>query len=209
MNRVILILILFCISQVSHACTWWSEPYYIADPYLFEMQDSANQMLSEQNYKNRSEYLNRKYGINNWVIKESNFKLTAPNIVEHIKAVPLSIDFNSETKTDSVVSIIIEMSGNNRFAYEELAKLKINHSINNYSSRFNIPGNISFFVVQTVRLNKVVVSGRKHVKNTACGYIKVRTQYEANRLNKVICDKAKIKKNERACLELEEYVLKN
>ncbi len=208
MKNIAFILGLSCTSQV-YPCTWWGDPYYTADEKHFALKDYVNQKVAEQRYLSSKQYFDERFGSNNWEMKPDAYKIVAPELVDEVQNVRITIRSNAKEVIYSNVYVIAELVANNKYAYIDLAHISKQHRINEFSTSYRIPYSINIFVIGTRVDSKTIISGPRHIKqNPGCGYIKVRTQTEANTLNKKICDKvpSKNKSSEPACIELKKHV---
>ena len=211
--KTILLIMFIVAPSYSYACATWGEGYYIADPSEFEIQDYYKSLFAGQNYISRIEYLNKMYGVNGWVESNYDVNISAPGQVENIKNVRVSIDLTSLGNMQSNVTVIMEKRNNKHFAYHEIIKYKKYPNVNYYATSIKIPGTVTIFaVLKNEADQKYLISTSQNIKFTGhCYYLTVRTQKEANRLNKKICDRVPDhnKKSKRACLELDKYYKQN
>ena len=193
-----------------YPCTWWGEPYYIADENHFELKEYVNKKVTEQGYLSSRQYFDERFGSNNWELRPDTYEIDAPDVVEDIQNIRITIRSTTNREVPSKVYILAELYSNNKYAYVDLTQMTIQPTIKEVATSINIPDTVNIFVVEATINDKTVISGSKQIKkNPGCGYIRVRTQSEANDLNKKICDKIhhQNKSNEQACIELKKHVL--
>jgi len=95
----------------------------------------------------------------------------------------------------------------------EFYKLNKSSVLSDFETSIKVPSTVDIFIaLYTGKKSKVIVSNYSHIIDVGhCYYVTVRTQAEANKLNKEVCDKQPVdkKKNEQACIELKKYEASN
>jgi len=206
MIRIILFGLLF-FHQYSYACIGFSHgerPYAVADPDEFIMKDYANQLFNEQNYSSREQYLNKIFGVNNWLSSDNAFSLKKHSLIENIKNVHFPIKFESTRDMIGDVIVIMELTKDDKRAYSEILNFRKTSDLIELETSIRIPDSVNVFVVfRSENKDKIIVSPRAHLKNTGhCYYFTVRSQDEANKINQDICRKNKSKD---ACVEYNKF----
>ncbi|MDH5518318.1 MAG: hypothetical protein OEY36_10975 [Gammaproteobacteria bacterium] len=174
------------------------------NPQYFVFYDALDKLKVTQNFESRGEYLNSKFGNNNWKIENNHFSYNFPLIVEN----PYSFDFSENLinkKTEKQITIVAEIIIDKKHIYIEMLNLNVNSKIMHYETRFQllISGQSNLFVIHKHKNSEVLVSNMKKVKvltGGPCG-LSARSQEEAKKLNTELCRKAKKhkKKNHPAC----------
>ena len=203
------------------------EPFYIVDLDTIDHIEKSKRINDLRIYLQRDEFI-AKILENTKLDKINTVDIVTPDYAEDLRYVQVQLNFIDNNNAFDEVSLYVEYISSQYqkneprrrqrvegYQYERLFKIKINNKITSFSTRVSLVKPIFrasvklFAILRNSKNNKTYISTDRTVKYFTCGTgtIAVRTQEEANKLNREACESMPLKHKGmgEACREYKKY----